>query len=270
MKRKIGRLLNRLLSPFGVCVHRVKNEEDETPIKVNTKEINENVPQPSGVENKWIRDYGFKTVIDIGANEGQFAQKISEIIPSIRLICFEPLKTPFDILKSKFSNHQNSFFQFALGRKEAEVFINRNEYSPSSSLLPMAEIHKKNFSFARKESPEKILIKMLGKITKNMEVLEPFIIKIDVQGYEIEVMSGGKEFIKKADMIIIETSFFKLYEGGPLFADVYGFLIKNGFVYAGSFEQLISPINDAVLQQDSVFVKPKVFEIIWKENHAKT
>jgi hypothetical protein len=109
--------------------------------------------------HRWMSTYGFNTVLDIGANEGQFAKKITDMIPGIKLICFEPLAEPYKILKNLFSDNKNLFYQYALGANETEINIFRNEYSPSSSLLPMAAAHKKNFTFARKEFPEKIQIK---------------------------------------------------------------------------------------------------------------
>ena len=53
--------------------------------------------------NSWLQKYDIKTVVDIGANEGQFATEFTAIFPSAKLHCFEPLNTPFTLLKNRFS-----------------------------------------------------------------------------------------------------------------------------------------------------------------------
>ncbi|NJO65558.1 MAG: FkbM family methyltransferase [Richelia sp. RM2_1_2] len=78
---------------------------------------------------------------------------------------------------------------------------------------------------------------------------------MDTQGYEDKVLSGGEKIIKSANVIIIETSFVKLYENQPLFNDIYSKLIEWGFSYAGSLEQLVSPHTGKILQADSLFIK---------------
>jgi tRNA G46 methylase TrmB len=85
---------------------------------------------------KWLQKFGIKTIIDIGANEGQFIDKISKILPDANIYSFEPLKDSFVKLKKNTRNNKNiTAYNFALGDEEKENIINRNEYSPSSSLL---------------------------------------------------------------------------------------------------------------------------------------
>jgi hypothetical protein len=74
-----------------------------------------------------------------------------------------------------------------------------------------------------------------------------------VQGYEAKVIAGGEDVVACAKIIIVEVSFQRLYEGGPLFDDIYRILKDRGFNYAGNFEQLYSPKNGRVLQADAIF-----------------
>lgn len=209
-------------------------------------------------EHQWLKNMGIRTVIDIGANEGQFAEKIKKILPSARIICFEPLKEPFEKLQNKFESKSNfELYNFALGNENSRKTIYRNEYSPSSSMLPMKDTHKKAFPFTEKEFEETIELRKLDDFLKSSEVEKPLLVKIDVQGFEIDVIRGGAEIIRNTDIIIIETSFVELYENNPLFDDIYKSLLSFGFIYSGMFEQLNSPIDGKPLQQDSVFIKSK-------------
>lgn len=81
------------------------------------------------------------------------------------------------------------------------------------------------------------------------------LVKIDVQGYEDRVIRGGQRVISRAKVLIVETSFQTLYDGQPLFEDIYDTLLKMGFRYIGALWQLRSPLNGSILQADSIFVK---------------
>jgi len=84
---------------------------------------------------------------------------------------------------------------------------------------------------------------------------ENLIIKIDVQGFESKVITGGTKIIRQAEILIIETSFQPLYIGQPLFNDIYDFL-KEDFRYMGSLgESRTNRIDGSPLFEDSIFVK---------------
>ena len=132
----------------------------------------------------WLSNMEIKTVLDIGANTGQFASKILEILPDIDLYCFEPIAKCYEELKQNICENTNvKFFNFALGNQVGEQTINLNEYSPSSSLLEMNNLHKEAFTFTEKSNPEKIYIKKLDHINEELVLSKPLLIKIDVQGF---------------------------------------------------------------------------------------
>ena len=81
------------------------------------------------------------------------------------------------------------------------------------------------------------------------------LIKIDVQGYELFVLHGGPETVKRARALIVETSFTKLYEGQPLFDDIYKTLKKSEFDYGGNWDQLTDPRDGRILQTDAIFLR---------------
>jgi FkbM family methyltransferase len=203
----------------------------------------------------WLEPYDFKDIIDIGANEGLFAQKILTLFPNAKVHCFEPINSVFEQLKANLSSKVNvRCYNYGLGESEKSVEIFKNEYSPSSSLLPMLDLHKENFEFAVDVVPDKIEVRTLDSFFLT-PFSKPLLVKIDVQGYEMFVLKGGNNVILQTDVIIIETTFRPLYEDQPLFHDIYQYLIDRGFVYAGNVEQLTSPKDNSILQADAVFVK---------------
>ena len=205
---------------------------------------------------KWLGQLGINTILNIGSNEGQFASELRRHIPNAKIYCFEPLPEPFKKLETYFSNDFNyQGFPYALGKKDEVVTMYHNEYSPSSSMLKMNEVHKKHFDFAKQEVEITVVIKKLDDLQSQLDIISPLLVTLDVQGFEADVIEGGMETIKRADIIITEVSFTKLYEHQPLFNEIYSVLKRLGFVYAGNFDQLISPVSFEILQADAIFVK---------------
>lgn len=205
---------------------------------------------------KWFQDLNFETIIDIGANEGQFSEKMRSLFPNAFIYLFEPLPEPFQLLKKNFRHDKKvQLFQKGCGAERGSFKINYNESSASSSLLPMTKEHTDHFTEAIKTTEIEIEIDTIDNILHNVHLSEAILVKMDVQGFEDKVIAGGQEILKKADMIICELSFFELYKGQPLFGEIYKLLTELGFDYAGSIEQLYAPDSNKILQQDGIFIK---------------
>ena len=206
-------------------------------------------------EDHWFAKWGIKTVLDVGARMGEFAQRIRAILPNADLVCFEPLEEPSSKLTERFKGHPNFLaIRYALGEKAGNT-KSINEYAPSSSLLPMAKLHKQSFTFAVKEKTEMIEVRRLSDVVRELNLRDPLLLKLDVQGFEDKVIAGGEDVVARAKIIIIEVSFQPLYEGGPLFDSIYRLLKEYGFTFNGNFEQLFSPKDGRVLQADAIFCR---------------
>lgn len=206
----------------------------------------------------WIREMDIKTIFDIGANVGQFSLEICEVFPGMYVYAFEPVRTCYKELQKKMKKYVNHrSFPFALGESNGELSIYVSEFSPSSSLLKMSDAHKKAFPFTEKIKEEKVVIKTLDGIIEemNLTIEDNMLIKIDVQGYEDKVITGGKNTISRAKVVITEVSFIELYDNQPLFDSLYIQLKNLGFKYAGNLQILFSPLNGMPLQADTLFIK---------------
>jgi FkbM family methyltransferase len=207
-------------------------------------------------EEHWFVNSGIKTVMDVGAHMGEFAQRIRAMLPNAELVCFEPLQEPFSKLTQRFEGQPNFHaVRCALGEKAGQCEIHHNEYAPSSSLLPMADLHKQSFTFAVKEKTEVIEVRRLSDVARELNLRDPLLLKLDVQGFEDKVIAGGEDVVARAKIIIIEVSFQPLYKGGPLFDDIYRILKERGFTYTGNYDQLLSPKDGRALQADAIFCR---------------
>lgn len=206
-------------------------------------------------DNKWLIERDFKTIIDIGANEGQFAQKMRLFFPKARIISFEPIPKVYNILTSKFRGDK-LFTAICAGvgnaNEERDLFINID--SAASSLLKMGTADSE-FADLKETEAIKIKIQRLDDSFDLSSLARPIFIKMDVQGYEDKVIEGGIQTILCADIILTEVSYYQLYENQKLFHDIYSTLIKLGFSFKGNYEQLYSPVNKTILQADAIFTK---------------
>src|SRR5256885_15073710 len=97
-------------------------------------------PQYSLGEYAYLSTLSIKTVIDAGAHSGEFALMIKKLLPDASVISFEPLKETFRQLENALRGMQNcQAFNCALGETNETIEMHRNDYTQSSSLLPMAE-----------------------------------------------------------------------------------------------------------------------------------
>ncbi len=204
----------------------------------------------------WLAKHNLATVFDIGANVGQFTMMIHKILPHAKIFSFEPIEGCYNKLAENMTNVSNFHaFNYALGDTDTNMEIHVNVFTPSSSFLPMAKLHKQAFPHTDEAHLKKVKIKQLDLVAQELNFEDDLLVKIDVQGYEDRVIRGGQRVISRARVLIVETSFQPLYDGQLLFEDIYDILRKMDFRYVGAFEQLRSPFDDSVLQADSIFIK---------------
>jgi len=207
-------------------------------------------------EFRWLKEYNFASILDIGANEGQFADKIRLLFPHARIYAFEPLPSVFEKLKNNFREDAKfAAYNLGLGNESGILELNANEYSPSSSFLNLADAHTSNFEEAVETKKINVTVERLDDISAIKEIVLPLLIKVDVQGFEDMVIEGGKNTFKKASVVICELSFVELYKGQSLFEDIFRRFTHLGFKFAGSIEQLRSPETNRILQADGIFIK---------------
>lgn len=209
----------------------------------------------------WITKFGISTVIDIGANEGQFAKLAREVFPEAQIYSFEPLPDCFEKLGKALPGDKNfRSFNLAIGSKEGSLEFFRSAHTPSSSFLRMEDAHKDAFpesSDGQSDKPLMVNIKTLDSVLEDIGLADGILLKIDVQGYELEAIEGSKGVMGRCDIVIIEMSFQKLYKDQPLFHDVYEKMYNLGFEFRGGLNQMLHPETHEVVQMDAIFVKRK-------------
>jgi FkbM family methyltransferase len=203
-------------------------------------------------EHKNVLMQGFTSVVDIGANRGQFALAVRQWAPNARVISFEPLPEPAAIFRSVFANDaQVLLHESAIGPKEESVPIHISARDDSSSLLPIAEQQSQIFPGTEEVGTQTVRVAPLDVFIKPEDIRSPALLKLDVQGYEYEALQGCESLLSCFDSVYCECSFVEFYEGQKLAADVIAWLAARGFRLGGVHNA--SFLDGIALQADFLF-----------------
>lgn len=184
-----------------------------------------------------IRFCEANTLFDIGANKGQFSIAFRRFRPSATIVAFEPLAEAADTYEEVFSKDRRVQLQrVALARQEGPAQFHVADRADSSSLLPPGEGQAEAFGIRSSRTIE-VAVKRLDTCIDTASFAHPILVKVDVQGGELEVFQGC-DSLNEIDFIYVELSFVELYEGQPLFDEVYEYLSDQGFSIAGIYNQV--------------------------------
>lgn len=202
--------------------------------------------------------YKINTVLDIGANIGQFAMGLRESGYKDRIISFEPLSEAYSHLLINSKKDPNWIIapRMAIGNEEGKKTINISGNSYSSSILEMTETHIKGAPDSAYIDSEEIYINKLDNIWETfLKNKDSIFIKIDVQGYELEVLEGAINTLPKIKGIQVELSLVPLYKNQLLFLDMLDYIINLGFELYDILPGFRDKQSGKLLQFDAIFFR---------------
>ncbi len=189
------------------------------------------------------------TVIDVGAAFGDFTQECSKVFPDSRYILIDPLIENAEILTALAKKVSNGKHIMAVAdSKVSERVLNVHTDLVGSSIYREREAGLDG-------EPRKVMATTLNQIQKENNLKGPYLLKIDVQGAELDVLAGAREILDQAEYIILEVSFFQFVKDGPQLYDIIAFMKSKGFVAYDTFSAHYKLIDGAMAQNDIAFVK---------------
>lgn len=195
-----------------------------------------------------VKKLGFYpgTIFDIGAADGTPA--IQGAFADAYFVWVEPLKEFIPILESLKSKHTGEVHNCALMAAESTGSIFKTNDLLGSSMIHSAENQNRHVSA--------IEVKTLDGLFSARDLPEPYLLKVDCQGGDYQVVLGGKEVLKKCEIVILEVSFFKFWgERHPEPLEILNYMDEQGFVTYDILDGLFRPLDGALGQVDIVFVK---------------
>ncbi|MBU3621107.1 FkbM family methyltransferase [Polynucleobacter sp. CS-Odin-A6] len=194
-----------------------------------------------------------KTIVDVGANMGQFSILAIDIFPDVKIFAFEPLDSPFKTYSRIFKDNSKKIklFRYALTSRDGVSRINISKRNDSSSLLDITDFQNSIYKNTYKICEQMVETRMLDSVLKSSDVENPSLIKIDVQGGELEVLLGSINLLEKFNWIYVECSYEEFYKNQPRADDIIEFLGFHNFKLEKICNQEI--IGEKIVQADFLF-----------------
>jgi FkbM family methyltransferase len=206
---------------------------------------------------RFLALHKIETVLDVGANIGQFASTLRMAGYPGKIISFEPQSEAHARLTAMAADDAKWMVapRCAVGAEPGEIEMNISDNSVSSSALPILEAHTGSAPASRyvgKETASVIRLDDCDLVPRG----ERFFIKIDTQGFEQHVIDGAPELIKLARGIQMEMSLAPLYAGQADFMALMSQMQKAGFDLWALSPGFADRETGRLLQADSTFFRP--------------
>jgi FkbM family methyltransferase len=202
-----------------------------------------------------MRSVPFSTLIDVGANIGQFSLMSRTLHPAAIIHAFEPLRLMADTYERLFAGDaRTTLHRCAAGTSAMTMDINVSNHPDSSSLLPISDQQSQLFPGTQKASVEQVRVVRIDDELPVDALSGPILIKLDVQGFELEALKGMPRLLARASWVYVEVSFMTLYEGQPLADEICAWLAENGFKISGVYNPTYSD-EGVSIQADLLFAR---------------
>jgi FkbM family methyltransferase len=170
------------------------------------------------------------TVVDIGANRGQFALCARRLYPQAQIYSFEPLSKPAATYRKVFAGDARArLFDKAIGTAAGSAAMNVSRWDVSSSLLPFAQAQHDNFPLTEEARKETVSIATLSECIQPDALGPRSLLKLDVQGFELSALRGCEDMLQRFRYVYVESSFVELYVGQALATEVLSWLLSRNF-----------------------------------------
>lgn len=194
------------------------------------------------------RGYTPRCIIDVGAYQGEWTRRVLQIYPEANFIMCEAQPQKAESLEKvrQLSPDRISVCNTLLGaesRQGVEYFMMETGSS----------VYEENTDFDREVV--RLDMRTLDEVVEASSVKQPCFLKLDVQGYELEVLKGATELLDKVDVILLEVSVLEYNKGAPLLADIIAFMTAADFVVFDITELKRTPRKHALFQADVFFCK---------------
>ncbi|CAN5606057.1 N/A [soil metagenome] len=214
------------------------------------------------LENAKRRGLKIEAAIDGGASDGSWARQLKETYPNVRVLCVEPRdECQAGLAQTARDVPGVDFAATLLG--DFEGMMQLNVHDTQSSILNNSRGEK--FGETVKDYP----ITTLDKLIAHKKFPWPDLIKLDLQGAELQALAGATECLRRGQALLLEVSFIELQKGCPLLYDVVTFCHNAGYRVYDIPSLWHRPLDGALAQGDFLFLKhnhPLLRDARWSED----
>jgi FkbM family methyltransferase len=189
----------------------------------------------AGVEHaRVLSGLDCRTVVDVGANRGQFALVARQCLPQARLISFEPLPAAAAKFRAVFARDDRvTLHEIAIGPVPGNATIHVSRQDDSSSMLSITSAQVALFPGTAEVATATVRLAPLREFIPAAVIHSPALLKLDVQGFELEALRGCEDLLDRFCYVYAECSFVELYAGQAMADEVIAWLRERGFKLCG-------------------------------------
>jgi FkbM family methyltransferase len=206
---------------------------------------------------KLLRRFGVDLVLDVGADTGEYVQKLRRYGYHGRVVSFEPLSASFSLLQASAAGDAAwETVNTALGDAAGSATIHVAGNLHSSSLRDMLPAHQEAAPQSAYVAEERIAVRRLDEVFAEYarDARRPYL-KIDTQGFEKNVLDGAAGVLDRVAGVQIELSLVPLYAGQALLPELVDYLVRRGFTLMSLEPGFCDERSGQMLQADGVFFR---------------
>jgi len=207
---------------------------------------------PSAEHVDVLRSISVDGVIDVGANRGQFSLACSIALPEVPIVAFEPIPNEAITFRRVHPRSPSvELIQTAVGSSSGIATLHLSKRADSSSVLPIGKNQTAIFRETDEVGTIEVPMIRLDDARGHWAGRKHQLLKIDVQGYELEVLKGSTSTLLSCSFVYAECSDVALYDGQALRPEVVSFLDQNGFTVRGLYNPYF--VAGLLIQADYLF-----------------
>lgn len=196
-----------------------------------------------------------RSIVDIGANQGQFALAVRHQFPEASILSFEPLPAPVAAYRAVFANDQKTtLHEAAIGPEPGQTVMHLSVRHDSSSLLPISAAQNAHFPGTGPAGTTLVTVGPLPDYIAPAEIEPPALLKLDVQGFELQALAASESLLPLFSWVYAECSFIELYDGQALADEVVAWLRQRGLALSGVYN-LVGDNAGRPIQVDALFAR---------------
>jgi FkbM family methyltransferase len=193
-------------------------------------------------------------ILDVGANRGQFSMIARILHADVPIEAFEPQPSEAAMYRQLLGDDPLiTLHEVALGDQAGEADLHISRRRDSSSLLPIGDLQAKLFPSTEEVGTHRVKVVRLDDYAFRWQSSQRMLLKLDVQGFELDVLRGSTDFLKQCAFVYAECSEMALYTGQALFPEVRSFLVEHGFRHVRSLNEQYA--DGQMIQADHLFAR---------------